>query len=523
MPEEELKICSVCEHKSDSWECELSKENIFTCQTCPLNKWDKGYFPVNETAKTELIQLGRGGVLDEIGALKIEKFSREAFSAQLKKKNLIVRPNKNLINKHTAVDDILYCIKNFPPNGWNGSFHQWDNTQEAYRRLISEKAAEIIKSEYPEERFKGRGIVMCGGGQKYFPSLYVNLRMIRLLGCSLPIEVYYLGVREMDSLMINILESIDGVKCIDATLLESKYPIRIHGGWESKVYSIINSSFEEVLMLDADNTCLVNPEFLFKVEPYQKTGAILWPDYECWRHDENLWKILGIKYIDELQVESGQVMVNKRKCWHEINMAKYFCDYSDYYFKLFYGDKEAFHFGWRFLDSDYGFPPGPDWINNSIIVQKDFSGAWLFSHRAQAKFKLNKTHKITIDMPYEQDTLDLLDELSTMWKGAVWVNSEPNELEVRIRDEMCNKNYYYIRIGMDKREINLLPANKIGKGADRLERHWYIFMDESGPKMAIHGDNGLTAILMYNLHTRTWQGRWLEYEKCAIEIMEIKQ
>lgn len=520
--EEQIKICSVCDKKTDDWKCSVSNENIFSKKECPLSKWDKGFFPTTNEANLELQQLSiNPNVLDKHGAVKIENLSREAFSAQFKKKNIEIKPHKNLLNRMSSIEVILYCINNFPSGGWNADVHKWDNVQKAYRKLCSEKASEIVNMEYPKERFSGKGIVMCGGNNKYYPSLYVNIRMLRLLGCELPIEVYYIGEKEMDPKTISILEENENVKCINACDFEEKYPIRIHGGWESKVYCIINSSFEEVLFMDADNTALVNPAYLFEEEQYKNTGAILWPDFECWKHDEKMWEILGIRYRKELQVESGQVLVNKSKCWKEINMAKYFCDYSDYYFKLFYGDKETFHFGWRYFDSLYGMPPHPDWIENGIIVQKDFGGAWVFSHRAQAKFKINKTHKICMSMPYEQETLDLIDELSHMWGGTVWVNDKPSNVEKEIIKKISNKKYKYIRVGLDEREMELLPDKTIGAGSDRLEKHYQIFDDKGKIIMAIHGESCLTALLELNQEDNVWRGKWLDHEKCKIELIEV--
>lgn len=526
--EEKLKVCSVCEFKTDDWNCDVSKGNIFSMTKddavdCPKNKWDKGFFPASKEAELELQQLSlkSKSVFDELGTLKIENISREAFSAQFKKQNLILKPNKNLISPATSVEDVLYCIKNFPPGGWKSYVHQWDNVQKAYRQLANENGTRILTEKYPEDRFSGKGIVMCGGGPKYYPSMYVNLRILRLLGCKLPVKVYYIGEKEMDTRMIAILESIEDVECIDGTTLEKKYPIRIHSGWESKVYAIINCPFEEVLMLDADNTPLVNPEFLFSDSKYEQYGSILWPDYECWRHDEKMWEILGIKYRKELQVESGQVLVNKKKCWKEINMAKYYCDYSDYYFKLFYGDKETFHFGWRFFDSDYGFPPGPDWFDNRIIVQKDITGGWLFSHRAQAKFKLDKSHPISMNMPWEQDTLDLLDELASLWDGHIWINDAPNQIEKQIIEEVGNKKYNYTRVGLDSRIIKLESNRKISDGGDKLERNWHIFFHGDVIKMAIHGDSGLTALLIWDYDRKLWGGQWVNHEKCKVELKVI--
>ena len=42
-----------------------------------------------------------------------------------------------------------------------------------------------LEFQYPSERFGGRGIVICGGGEKYLPSVYVLVRLLRHLRCRL--------------------------------------------------------------------------------------------------------------------------------------------------------------------------------------------------------------------------------------------------------------------------------------------------------------------------------------------------
>jgi putative intracellular protease/amidase len=41
------------------------------------------------------------------------------------------------------------------------------------------------------------GVVIPGGGAKYFPSAWVCVHMLRHLGCTLPVELWHLGPREV--------------------------------------------------------------------------------------------------------------------------------------------------------------------------------------------------------------------------------------------------------------------------------------------------------------------------------------
>lgn len=493
--EARLKKCMDCPFQ-DKLRCSITDSNLLLkakvdTEDCPENKW----------------------VFEDSELLSVEQ-----------KTFLTSGPHKRLINKLSSIEDILFLAKNEGSNGWPNDFHKLDNVHEAFRQFSVEKSKECVTLPYPADKMSGKGIVICGGGPKYFPSVYVNIKILRMLGCILPIEVWYLGRAEMDFHMHSLLESIPLVKCIDETICNYVTPIRNddsdkrNRGWQSKVYSIINSSFEEVLFLDADNTPLFEPSFLFQEPEYLKHGAVLWPDFiPTWTHDKNFWRIIGIPYRDEPQIESGQALINKKRCWKEINMAKYYCDYSDYYFRHFYGDKEAFHLGWRYFDSDYGLPPPPDWINGSIIIQRKFNGEWMFSHRVSAKFTLNKTHKICYDIPYEKDTLELLDELKRKWKGNVWHNNNPTEEEERLKLKLAGI-YKYIRVGLGVRDIKLDPDDKITVGSERLERFWHVFKDNKDVYISIIGDEGLTCLLKQQ-EDGSFSGRWENYEKCEVKLV----
>src|SRR5690242_8603824 len=65
----------------------------------------------------------------------------------------------------------------------------WPSAIRAHQ-LLSRRFLEAL-APYPEGRFAGRGIVICAGGQRLFPNGWVCMRVLRLLGCTLPIEFWH--------------------------------------------------------------------------------------------------------------------------------------------------------------------------------------------------------------------------------------------------------------------------------------------------------------------------------------------
>jgi len=204
-------------------------------------------------------------------------------------------------------------------------------------------------SPYPNN-FEGKGIVICAGGS-YFNCCWVLINTLRKdTGCSLPIQVWYSG-DEMTSKHIDVLSELN-VACHN--FLDYPEGVGVKG-YMMKPLAIKLSSFREVLYLDADNICLMNPDFLFELPEYNKTGAVFWPDF--WITDKNnpIWEIIKCPANDHKEQESGQILINKEKCWPQINLALYFNFNKHIYYNLLLGDKDTFRFAWLALGKKFHF------------------------------------------------------------------------------------------------------------------------------------------------------------------------
>src|SRR5215472_19305611 len=91
---------------------------------------------------------------------------------------------------------------------------------------------------------KGCGIVVCGGGVKYFTCAWVLIKLLRHLGCGLPIQLWHLGDDELNDEMRDLVRRF-GVQCVDGLNLRETHPARILRGWELKPYAIIHCPFRE--------------------------------------------------------------------------------------------------------------------------------------------------------------------------------------------------------------------------------------------------------------------------------------
>jgi hypothetical protein len=224
-----------------------------------------------------------------------------------------------------------------------------------------------------------------------------------------------LGDKEMDQEMRALLRPL-GVRCVDAYKVRKKYPVRILNGWELKAYAILHNPFREVLLLDADNVPVTNPEFVFRTPEFKETGAIFWPDFRFTEspHNRTIWRSCGVELPNEREFESGQIVVDKKRCWRALSLTMWLNENSDFYYQYIHGDKETFHIAFHRVGKSYSLVPTPIHPLNSTMCQHDFQGRRIFQHRNMDKWNLTGNKRIA-GFWYEEECRGYLDQLRTMW------------------------------------------------------------------------------------------------------------
>lgn len=209
-----------------------------------------------------------------------------------------------------------------------------------YHRLQDQAMAQA--ELFPRGRFSGRGVVTVAGRGRYFTCAWVGLSLLRrALGCSLPIQLWYLGPDEMSPRIIELMKALD-VECVDALSVKRRYPAGTLGGWECKPLAILHSRFQEVIFLDADNVPLADPGELLGRPEYRETGAIFWPDLGRLPPDHPIWRCCRVPYRDEPEFETGQVALDKARTWRALQLTMHLNDFSNFYYSYEHSDKETF-------------------------------------------------------------------------------------------------------------------------------------------------------------------------------------
>ena len=190
--------------------------------------------------------------------------------------------------------------------------------------------------------YSTRGIVTTAGS-KYLNALVVSLRVLRRVGSTLPVEVFFDARTETTNRVCEgMLKDLKAscsffsdfwIATPDAAYLKS---------YQLKAFALLFSSFQSVLFLDADAFPTQDPEHFLWHKPFSKFSLVTWPDFWSTTTSPVFWQVAGVepKVVLEEQdarasTESGILLVDKRKHAATLLLATYYNYYGpDCYYPL---------------------------------------------------------------------------------------------------------------------------------------------------------------------------------------------
>ena len=267
---------------------------------------------------------------------------------------------------------------------------------ENVRKLLPQLQNKLIL--YPNEYFKGRGIVLTVGNDQLLHTK-INLRIIEWLKTELPVEVWYSSLQLTDDIINDLLNYVPKLN-VKACSFEKALCYSLNGkqisipskyiylsetkNVQGKIYSfklssIISSTFEEIIFVDSDCYIVRDPIYLFENDPmYKKFGSLFYPDIYMSHQHSKLWKILNTTCVqNEFSLDSGALVLNKKFVWNGIYMAKLMGDYHQIFYEYFisHGDKDTFRLAFRYMKINYYIVGIP--CSTGFIRKTSFCGVTL--------------------------------------------------------------------------------------------------------------------------------------------------
>lgn len=210
--------------------------------------------------------------------------------------------------------------------------------------------------------FKGRGVVMVGGGEYFGPAI-ISLHMLRQTGSTLPVEVFVPDDDEYEAELCEKYLKKLNARCVVLSHILDRSAIKTSQAdgadmkvthYQLKSLALLLSSFSDALLLDSDSIPLFDPaKYIFDSEPYKSKGMVVWPDF--WRASESpkFWTIAGRTNfpagLPSTASEAGELAINKATHLAPLLLATYYNVWGpDHYWPLLsqgalgQGDKETF-------------------------------------------------------------------------------------------------------------------------------------------------------------------------------------
>lgn len=328
--------------------------------------------------------------------------------------------------------------------------------------------------EYLPARFAGRGIVICAGGASIFTNAYVLVWVLRrTLGCTLPIEVWHFGADEMSLSMMSLLTELDA-RTVNAVPLVAAAGSRISDGWQLKSFALQHCRFEQVLLLDADQVPVRDPAECFDWPEFRQVGAVFWPDIVALREDNPVWQALGVAPALSRSIESGQVLVDKRRHWRPLSFAQALNEEAELLYRMIYGDKDTLLIAWRLAGTDFALIPHLPFVDERCLVQRDFSGQPFLQHRTNAKWSYwGDQHKIE-GFQHLDACLEALAHLRVRWNGTI--AHLPDRSPAARAEEarlVASRHFKFEILSEDETALELLPFGEIGEGRAVDRQNWW--------------------------------------------------
>ncbi len=296
-----------------------------------------------------------------------------------------------------------------------------------------------------------------------------------------------------------------------------KTPADIRDGWQLKPYAILNSRFEEVLFLDADQVPARDPTIVFDWPEYRDAGAVFWPDIIDLRADNPIWAALELAGESCPSYESGQMLIDKRRHWRALQMALYLNERADVVHHMIYGDKDTFLVAWRAARAQAALVPHRPFNDYRILVQRDFDGVPLFQHRTGAKWSYHEQQYELSGFVHRDACLGFLADLRRVWNGRMFF--PPDRSLAARQEERRLAQTPPVRLtllGDHEVTLDLLPGCQIGEGRSVDRQNWYVVDGEKGFELIIHDCDRLTHRLQY-VRNGVWSG-----ERLATPVAEVR-
>jgi hypothetical protein len=363
----------------------------------------------------------------------------------------------------------------------------WTSEEERFRAAFRGARDQARGLKREADGIRPRGIIIPAGGARLFTCAWVAVRMLRdVLKTSLPIQVWHLGEQEMSPAMIALLGE-QQVETVDAlTLIGREQAVEL-GGFELKSFALLNCAFREVVLMDADNVPLIDPEELFSQPAYVESGAVFWPDLVSLSASSRIWDLCGVAYRSMPSFESGQLAVNRERHSPALALSWFLNRNARLVYRHIYGDKDSFLMAWLALEAPFHLIGHPARRLHGTICQHHPDGRLMFQHRNQRKWILHGENPTTGGFLEEERCLGYLADLRSRWSGRVFrPPAADSEMMMLAEGLMAQRAFRLETVSVRSELIELLAGNLARRRGRPVQ--WWLSREDGEITLSIGED-----------------------------------
>jgi len=279
---------------------------------------------------------------------------------------------------------------------WHMRYKTWPDCYSnatIFRKKLREHFCELCQTPASAATGTRKQGVVFTGGRVHMDLIRTSIRMLRHLNFRGGVEVFG-SAKDMTA-----FQEYLGDLNVDFRTFKTAYRV----GFSYKIGAILQSTFDDVLFLDADNIMVVSPDVLFQDENFLREGMMSWADLwgvKCRSHkwpvandnpegvmlcgqsswpDHIIWPVADLTWQPvraySQEMTSSQLLFDKHRHRVALELALFMTE-SQFIQNVLYGDKDTFRIG--LLMHNKGFymsdeMPGQILINNN---QRTFLTSW---------------------------------------------------------------------------------------------------------------------------------------------------
>lgn len=261
---------------------------------------------------------------------------------------------------------------------------------------------------------RGYGIVMCLAEPPQAAAAWLNVRLLRHLGCHLPVQWWFASRQGLTDGQRQSLTAI-GVELVEAERVAVQHTVRRLAARELKLFALRHTRYRHALLVDPSALPEMDPTHLFAAPEYRQHGAVFWRGAEAQRASAQAWRFGGLEPESRAApLDTAVMLVDRRRCWPAVALAAWMNENADFFFAHTGGEPGVCQIAWRKTGGGLAMPARGGRDKKRL---RDFIGQVVFFRPREMRRTLSISTPRLTGFRHQKIAARFLDELPDCWRN----------------------------------------------------------------------------------------------------------